>query len=158
QKHLYAPHVSHRMVNLWRSAYRHLGWFEGWLLHGEDSPSGVTVATAGQVARCRRAWDYVGVCRSANVSFENTYLTEWMLGGNVPGPKWRRWVFGSPAPADAFVVPESLVRLRLEATPYRICLAARLKRDEVRQWRSEEQLQAVLTDACQWASKTGGGD
>jgi hypothetical protein len=102
--------VSHSVVCSWLRRYETLPWFRRWLLMGEAPPQGITVATARQIRRCRKAWDYVAHCSRAGISAQ-TYLA-WFRRGQIPDVAWVRWLYGAPPPATAFIINAALQRLR----------------------------------------------
>jgi hypothetical protein len=157
QRGRYREQVSHRLINCWRDEYRHVPWFDGWLLRGEEPPSHVTVATAQQVRRCRRAWDYYDLCRRADppVSVENTYVTEWLGKGKIPDVEWLLWLYGAPPPSGAFVVSPALQRLRSEMTSYGATTAARIDESWPLEWRADEATRLALEDAKRVAGAQG---
>jgi hypothetical protein len=154
----YGREVSMRLITTWRKEYRHLPWFEGWLLRGESPPPHLAIATVNQIRRGRTAWDYIELCRQATspISAENTYVTEWIGGGKIPDVGWLLWLYGAPPPEGVFVVYPQLQRLRREMTSHRISVAAGVDWASVRKWNQSERLRPAFEDALRTAEKTGG--
>jgi hypothetical protein len=150
--------VSHRLINCWRQEYRAESWFDEWLLAGKKPPVNVTIATIDQIQRCRKAWDFVELCRRADISHQNTYDQEWIKKRKIPDVQWLLWLFGGPVPVRTFVVGAALHRLRSVMSTMRIAEAAGIDRRDVREWHKDSHLRAALEDAILRVGQTGDTD
>jgi hypothetical protein len=151
------PTVSNRLITSWRQEYRRRPWFDPWLLQGAP-PEGITIATVNQIQRCRQAWDFVELCRRADISHTNTYDTLWMRQQKIPDVHWLLWLFGGPVPGGAFVVGAALHRLRSAMSPFQIAAAAGVDRGDVREWHRDERLAPAFKDAMVRAGHAGDRD
>jgi hypothetical protein len=150
-------HVSHRLINEWCAEYSELAWFRNWLLRGMDTPSGIDMATPSQIRRCKKAWDYIGHCERVGISPENTYMTGWLKGGTIPpDTDWLLWLYGYNPPVGVFVVPLLLQMVRLEMTPYKICLAAKIDSGKRSSWGEDAAVHAAANEAIEVARMNGG--
>ncbi len=136
--------VSEKYVRRWLDQYKHLGWFEGWLLRGEN-PDGIYVATVAQIQRCESAWAYPRLLSQLGIK-QLTYQT-WLSSAFPQDQRaeWIDWLYGSGAPAGWFVVPEKVEALRNRMSPAGIGKAAGI--ESWVNWNYDPQRQKALAAA-----------
>jgi hypothetical protein len=142
----YAGHVTKQLVWSWQKKHRDLEWFDPWLTRGEDAPAGITIATADQVRRCGKAWDFIGLCGRAGLTADGTY-TKWIKAKRIPDPDWLKWLYGAPAPESSFVVGPALQRLRIERSLSSIRRASKVSMTALEHWKKTPHLKARLDEA-----------
>src|SRR5262249_49641119 len=125
-------HVSDEMIPYWLKKHQQLSWFKNWLLRGEKPPHNVTIPTKDQIARCRKAWDYIGLCADVNIA-EVTYRT-WLDLGLIPDIGWLKWLYGAPPPAGSFVVGDALQTLKAALSLRGVCAAAAVSVNTPARW------------------------
>jgi len=109
-----------RQVNNWG----HLPWFHNWLLRGEMPGDRVTIVSQTQLAKARRAWDFIGHLLEAKLHPDD--LSRWIKHGSIPSVQWLKWLYGFPSPSGVFVITPKLRSLRSEMSTYGICRAAKV--------------------------------
>jgi hypothetical protein len=158
-RRFYGTHVSVQMIDKWLAwgVTKDQEWFEGWVSRGEDAPNHVTVATADQVRRTSKAWDYVAICHEAGLpSPINSYI-RWLRRGLIPDLSWLKYLFGWSAPG--FVVTEKLQRLRAEKSCSGIARATVPRIGHATLWRllkneaAAQALERALTEAASRGSR-----
>jgi hypothetical protein len=153
----YRAEVGEALLSYWRKICKDLPWFEGWLLRGADAPPGITLVTAQQSERCARAWDFGNICRLIGTSSNASYVV-WLSRRQIPSLEWRKWLFGGPAPAGAFVVEGELQRLRHEMSRKALVAAAGIHATAIWGWEKDDRtcgpIKAILNgdqpDKTQW--------
>jgi hypothetical protein len=153
----YSDHVTKQLIWSWRKKYKDYPWFERWLLRGEDA-DGIHIARLHQIRGAARAWNFAFLCRDAGMD-PGTYC-DWINSGRIPDLPWLLWLYGGPIPDGAFVVRESLQRLRSEYSKSAICKAAResgahIHLGDALRWESDPQTKAGLEKAIEAANKSG---
>jgi hypothetical protein len=147
-----ARHVNAATICEWRAAYQDHEWFDGWQLYGAQAPRSVTIVTPEQLARCRKAWDWMGFCLRAGLHPQDFY--HGLFKASVlADPGWRKWLFGWPPSAGVFVVNGKLLRLREETSQRGVCKAAGTTAAAVKYWRAHPHLKAALEDVIRHASR-----
>jgi len=129
----YRVDVGEALLSYWRRMYATYSWFDHWLLRGEDAPPEVTVATAQQIQRCARGWDFATFCKRLGTRANATYVL-WLKRKLIPNCAWLKWLYGAPEPTEAFVVSSELQRLRREMGKKAILKAVGLDLARLWQW------------------------
>jgi hypothetical protein len=140
-----------QQISNWLTEYRDREWFKGWLLRGEDAPSGVKVVTLRQATTCRAAWHYSKLRRG--IASKKAYH-KWIVDKLVPD-SWRPWLFGGDAPTGGFVVSLPLQQLRKEQSAPAILAAAGLDPSTFSEWKHIPIRLQALEWIVAWAAKTG---
>jgi len=149
-----AAGVSLRAVRSWLEEHKDYVWFEGWLLRGETAPANVIVLGPKEARRYSGAWDYIRFCKRARLAYGATYL-RWLKEKLTPGLAWRKFLFGAPCPAGAFIVPPKLEQLRKESSETSILRAANLDQPTLRWWRKDPIKDKALQEAVTAANTSG---
>jgi hypothetical protein len=158
-------HVTVEEIRLWRNqcreAYPDQGWIDDWLLRGQEPPQGITVITPDQARRCAKAWDYVGLCQSAEIgSYLNNYYV-WLTRPPKTVPDgddrlaWLKWLYSNSSyrRAPAYIVTPELQDYRRRCSMMGTAALAGVSLAAVNGWRRDPVERKLLREAMNAARK-----
>jgi hypothetical protein len=145
-----SSHVTEQTIYHWLRVYQEHPWFERWLLRGQDQVERVTIVTADEVRRGRKAMDWRRICRAAGLNPTSSY-SRWLHTGKIPDQRFRQWLYGGPAPNGVFIVGEELQRLHDEMSETGVCKKAGITVDCACYWIKHPRLKLILEEAIRVA-------
>jgi len=134
-----------------------LDWWLGWLTRGWKPPESVTILTADEVKRLRSAFDYIGICKSADLERKKrdtagsayaSWFSREVFPANDRGElyAWMRWLFGGAKPESWLIPSERIARVHEQATNAE-CAKTTVSFQTVYNWKADPLMADLLQKA-----------